>query len=148
MNSQERRRFDPRWPLIAAVLVLASCSTVDAAAYAACPESRMIRVENYPSALILPSGSIIERQTHGQPPEYASSNHVVVAQAPAPPDEILSFYRCALPSQNLAIISEEKANVLLIRFTGAGIDDGSITLSADTENGGTRIEIFVIENRG
>ena len=132
--------------MIAAMLVLPGCSTVDGAAYAACPESQAMRVENYPSSIILPSGSIIDRQTHGQPPEYASDNYVVVAQAPATPDDILSFYRCVLPRENLAIISEEKGNVLLIRFTGAGIDDGSITLSADTENGLTRIEIFVIEN--
>ena len=47
--------------------------------------------------------------------------------------------------RNLAIISEEKGYVLLIRITGAGIDDGSITLGEASEDGGTGIEIFVIE---
>jgi hypothetical protein len=144
--AQVRRRFDPRTPLLAVMFVLAGCSTVDGAAYAACPESQAMRVGNYPSSVLLPPGSIIERKMHGAPPEYASDNYVVVAKASGSPDEILSFYRCALPSHNLSIISEEQGNVLLVRFAGEGIDDGSITLSGDTDNGGTRVEIFVIEN--
>ena len=145
MVPRGNRNFHLRWSMIAATLVLVSCSTVDGAAYAACPESQAMRVENYPSSILLPSGSIIDRQTHGQPPEYASDNYIVAAQASGSPEDILSFYRCMLPSQNLSIISEEKGNVLLIRFTGAGIDDASITLNGETENGGTRIGIFVIE---
>ena len=57
----------------------------------------------------------------------------------------MAFYRCMLPRQNLSIIREEQGNVLLIRFAGDAIDDGSVTLSDDGEGDGTRIEIFVIE---
>tara|TARA_R110002124_G_scaffold77169_7_gene206615 strand:+ start:4832 stop:5233 length:402 start_codon:yes stop_codon:yes gene_type:complete len=131
---------------MAVVLVLAGCSTIDGVADAACPESPTTEVENYPSSIILPPGSVIEQQTHGQPPEYASDNYIIVANVPGTQDDILSFYRCALPRQNLSIISEEQGNILLIRFAGEGIDEGSITLNGDAENGRTRVEIFVIEN--
>lgn len=141
-----RRRFCPLWPMMAAMLVLAGCATTDGAADAACPESRATGVETYPSSIILPPGSVIEQQTHGQPPEYASDNYVIAASAPGTQDDILSFYRCALPRQNLSIISEEQGNILLIRFAGEGIDEGSITLNGDAEKGRTRVEIFVIEN--
>lgn len=140
------RWFRPLWPAMAAMLVLAGCSTIDGPADAACPQSPTTGVETYPSSIILPPGSVIEQQTHGQPPEYASDNYVIVAIVPGTQDDILSFYRCALPRQNLPIISEEQGNILLIRFAGEGIDDGSITLNGDADKGGTRVEIFVIEN--
>lgn len=140
------RTLDFPMMLTAIMLVLASCSTLDSAANADCPELRTVEVENYPPSIILPPGSVIELQTHGQPPEYASDNYVIVANVPRTQDDILTFYRCALPRQNLSIISEEQGNVLLLRFAGEGIDDGSITLSGDTGDGGTRVEIFVIEN--
>lgn len=142
----EERRAHLRWPLMAAVLVLSSCTTMDSAANAACPESRPMEVEHYPSAFILPSGSAIEQQSHGRPSEYSSSNYSILADVPGTQNDILSFYRCALPSRNVSIISEEQGNVLLIRLAGEGIDDGSITLSEGNENGRIRVEIFVIEN--
>ena len=139
------RTLDFPMMLTAIMLVLASCSTLDSAANAACPELRTVEVENYPPSIILPPESVIKQQTHGQPPEYASENYVIVANVPGTPDDILAFYRCALLSRNLSIISEEQGNVQLLRFAGEGIDDGSITLSGDIDNGGTHIEIFVIE---
>lgn len=146
MAFRQGRHVKFRWPLMVAMLVFSSCSAIGSAAIAACPESRMMQVESYPSSIILPSGSIVEQQTHRQPPEYASDNYVIVANVQGTQGEILSFYRCALPTQNLSITSEEKGNVLLIRFAGEGIDDGSITLSEGVDKDQTRVEIFVIEN--
>ncbi len=102
-----------------------------------------MQVENYHSWILLPHDAIIEQQTAGHPPEYASDNHAIVAKTPGTVEAALAFYRCMLPRQNLSIISEEQGNVLLIRFAGDAVDDGSITLSDDGI--GTRIEIFVIE---
>jgi hypothetical protein len=145
MVSRKGLRIDLGWSLVLSLLLVTSCSTMDGTAKAACPESQAMQIENYPSSILFPDDAIIEQQTAGHPPEYASDNYAVVAQTPGTVDTVSAFYRCMLPRQNLSIISEEQGNVLLIRFAGEAVDDGSITLSDDVEGGGTRIEIFVIE---
>jgi hypothetical protein len=145
MISRGGRRFDLGWSLALSPFLLASCATMDSAAKAACTDLQVMQVDNYPSSILLPHDAIIEQQTAGHPPEYASDNYVVAAKTAGTVEAALAFYRCMLPSRNLSIISEEKGNVLLIRFAGDAIDDGSITLSDDAEGGGTRIEIYVIE---
>tara|TARA_R110000796_G_scaffold8843_17_gene29015 strand:- start:21865 stop:22335 length:471 start_codon:yes stop_codon:yes gene_type:complete len=139
------RRFALGWLLAPSLFSLASCAMADSGAKTACPESQAMQVENYPSSILLPQGAIIERKTAGHPPEYASDNYAVVATTAGTVEAALAFYRCMLPRQNLSIIREEQGNVLLIRFAGDAIDDGSVTLSDDGEGDGTRIEIFVIE---
>lgn len=104
-----------------------------------------MQVESYPSWILLPRDAIIEQQTAGHPPEYASDNYAIVAKTAGTVEAALAFYRCMLPRKNLSIISEEQGNVLLVRFAGDAVDDGSITLRDDGKGDGTRIEIFVIE---
>ena len=145
MVSRGTPHFVPGRMLAPLLFLIAGCSTMDGAATAACPESQAVQIENYPPSILLPQDAIVERQTAGHPPEHASDNHVIVAKAAGTVETVAAFYRCMLPRRNLSIISEEQGNVLLIRFAGANIDDGSITISGDRDNGGTRIEIFVIE---
>ncbi|WP_339688856.1 hypothetical protein [uncultured Parasphingorhabdus sp.] len=143
--SRGGRRFALGWVLAPSLFSLASCATADSGAKAACPESQAMQVENYPSWNPLPQDAVIEQQTAGHPPEYASDNYAIVAKTAGTIEAVSAFYRCMLPRQNLTIISEEQGNVLLIRFAGESVDDGSITLRGDGEGDETRIEIFVIE---
>lgn len=131
--------------LPAVSLTLAGCAANNVAAHTVCDAGPSIQVEGFPAAAVLPAGAIIDSQSSGFPPEFASDNYQVVAYAAADIETIRRFYRCALPELGYPVIGEEQGNVWLLRFGGPAVDDGSVLVGDGRTEGEVAIQIFMIE---
>ncbi len=131
--------------LPAMALTLTGCAAANVSAKPVCDAGPSIQVEGFPSAVILPAGAVIDSQSSGSPPEFASDNYQVVAHSAADIDAVQGFYRCALPAQGYPLIEEEQGNSWLLRFSGPAVDDGSVLVGDGRTEGEVSIQIFLIE---
>ena len=129
----------------ALALTLTGCAAADVSANAVCDASPAIQVEGFPAAVMLPAGAVIDSQSSGSPPQFASDNYQVVAHSASDIEAVRGFYRCALPAQGFPIIDEEQGNVWLFRFSGPEVDDGSVLVGDGSTEGEVSIQIFLVE---
>ena len=131
--------------LTAAALTLTGCAAANVSANPDCDAGAAMQVKGFPAAVMLPAGAVIDSQSSGSPPEFASDNYQVVAHSASDSEAVRSFYRCALPARGFPIIDEEQGNVWLLRFSGLEVDDGSVMVGDGRAAGEVSIQIFLIE---
>jgi len=134
--------------LPALLLTLTGCAAANMSAKPVCDAGPAVGVNGFPASIILPAGAVLDDQSSGSPPEFASDNYQIAAHSASDIDAIRSFYRCTLPKLGFPIDSEEQGNFWLLRFGGPHVDYGSVLVGDGRTEGEVSIQIFLIEKEG